>query len=73
MPAHAKAIERLQRAIGQASTRTAQDAVLDEILDVQQSATEWDADRWGFNPDRWMAAERAELASRGGMDWPREP
>jgi hypothetical protein len=37
---------------------------LDRIIDVTTRATEWDADQWGFDPTRWMAAERAEMERR---------
>lgn len=36
----------------------------DRIIDVMTRATEWDADRWGFTTDTWMAAERAEMGRR---------
>lgn len=72
MPAHRKAYERLYRDIARATTRDAQDWRLDQILAIQQLATEWDADQWGFDPDRWMETERVVLASRGGCDWPTE-
>lgn len=45
---------------------------LDQYADSLLRATEWDADQWGFDPDRWMEAERVELARRGGEDWPKE-
>lgn len=48
------------------------DIVLDRYADSLLRATEWDAGQWGFDPDRWMEAERVELAGRGGCDRPRE-
>lgn len=48
------------------------DLILDRYADGLLRATEWDADQWGFDPGRWMAAERAELARRGGCNWPVE-
>lgn len=72
MPAHPKAYQRLFAQVAQANDSSSRDQWLDEILDVQQRATEWDADQWGFNSDLWMAAERAELAERGGNDWSQE-
>lgn len=45
---------------------------LDQYGDSLFRATEWDADQWGFDPDRWMEAERRELAERGGADRPKE-
>lgn len=73
MPAHAKAYERLHRALACTDDRARQDELLDEILSCQQEATEWDADQWGLSPDWWMETERAELAARGGPEWPSEP
>jgi hypothetical protein len=48
------------------------DTVLDQYADGLLRATEWDAGQWGFDPDRWMEKERAELASRGGQNRPME-
>jgi len=72
MPAHQKAYRRIFDMVAQAKSSRDQDRWLDEALDLRQRATDWDADQWGFNPDLWMEAERAELASRGGNDWPQE-
>jgi hypothetical protein len=46
------------------------DAVLDEYLRYRDYATEWDADQWGLDPDRWMEAERAEMCRRLGNPRP---
>ncbi len=48
------------------------DILLDQYADELLRATEWDADQWGFDSDRWMEAERVALARRGGRDWPAE-
>lgn len=45
---------------------------LDQYADGLLRATEWDANQWGFHSDKWMEAERAEMAKRGGADWPSE-
>ncbi|WP_258563016.1 hypothetical protein [Streptomyces phytophilus] len=45
-----------------ATTRSRQDELLDYWLDLRDRATEWDADQWGLDPDRWCAKERAEMA-----------
>ncbi|MFF7365648.1 hypothetical protein [Streptomyces sp. NPDC008125] len=39
--------------------------LLDEWLVIRDCATERDAARWGFDPDRWCESERAELNRRG--------
>lgn len=66
MGAHPKAYARLHARLAATRDPTERDAVLDRILAARDQATEWDADRWGFDPDRWMEAERVELASRAG-------
>jgi hypothetical protein len=58
--------------VRRADARRALDTWLDAYADSLLRATEWDAGQWGFNPDKWMAAERVQLASRGGCHWPRE-
>jgi hypothetical protein len=65
--ARARYIERIKAAAG-----PQRDFWLDQYADVLLRATEWDADQWGFDPDRWMDAERAQLRTRGGRDHPRE-
>ena len=70
---HAKAVARYHREIIAAlGDPAALDRALDLYADSLYRATEWDADQWGFDPDRWMAAERSELAARGGAEYPRE-
>jgi hypothetical protein len=54
------------------SPRERIDAALDDYCDCLFRATEWDAAQWGFEPDAWQAAERAQLRTRGGRDWPTE-
>lgn len=62
MPASPEAFNRLAISILQASgNRQLQDGLLDIWIDVRDRATEWDADHWGFNPDRWMQKERAAM------------
>lgn len=46
------------------------DELLDSYLAMTLLVTEYDADKWGFDPDTWMQAERAEIAALGGEDWP---
>jgi hypothetical protein len=64
MPCHPKALARLAANI--ARDRANADYWLDQWIDATTRATEWDADQWGFNPDRWMAEERAEMDRRVG-------
>lgn len=61
-----KARERIRNRFLEATTTAQADAALDEYLDCELLATEWDAERWGFDPDRWMEQERVDLA-RGGV------
>lgn len=68
---HEKARQRHIDRIREASPDK-RDFWLDQFADSLLRATEWDADQWGFDPDRWMAAERAEIERRGGPVHPRE-
>lgn len=69
---HPKALARMAGALKSTTCRARQDEILDELGDATLRATEWDADQWGFDADRWMLLERMALASRGGPFWPRE-
>ncbi len=60
MPCHPNALARIVENIRAHPGST--DYWLDVWLDLTLRATEWDAPLWGFDPARWMAAERAELA-----------
>lgn len=40
------------------------DQLLDLYLDYRDRATEWDAEKWGFNPERWMLDERRRMEYR---------
>ena len=73
MPMHEKARARLVGRLTAATNPGQVDAALDQLYDSASRATNWDAGMWGFDPDRWMEAERVELARRGGTDWPTEP
>jgi hypothetical protein len=70
MGAHERAIRRIGKDIASASTSEERDQYLDYLLDVQNRATEWDGDHWGFDTDRWMEAERVEMERRGNPQWP---
>ena len=65
MGASHKAIARIDAAIRKCielGRRDVIDGYLDIRYDFTERATEWDADFWGFDPTRWMAKERMELA-----------
>jgi hypothetical protein len=62
MGAHQKSLERIARNIREHPGSA--DYWLDQWIDVTTRATEWDAEHWGFHPDKWMAAERLELEQR---------
>lgn len=64
MSAHPDAFEKLSKAISRTKDRKIHDELLDLWLDYRDRATEWDAQGWGFEPDTWMAEERAELVKR---------
>jgi hypothetical protein len=65
MAAHPKAIERLKTKIELCRRNNWPiDGLLDQLFDVTQRATEWDAGFWGFDSDRWMAYERNEMNAR---------
>jgi hypothetical protein len=70
---HPLAERRLRAAVADAvRTGGNVDAALDQYANALLLATEWDAQQWGFDPDRWMEPERVELAQRGGDCWPVE-
>lgn len=70
MGCHPDALERISDQIRCDPTHA--DHYLDQWISVTTRATEWDATFWGFDPDRWMAAERREMerraCSNGSMD-----
>ncbi|WP_405991076.1 hypothetical protein [Streptomyces sp. NBC_00986] len=67
MAASPKAFEALAVRLRFASDPGSVDLLLDTWLDYRDRATEWDAARWGFDPDRWFERERAELAGRARL------
>lgn len=62
MPCDPSALARIARNIREHPGSA--DHWLDQWLDVTTRATEYDAALWGFDPTRWMAAERAEMERR---------
>lgn len=77
MGCHPKALNRIRgnltRLVQAGASMAHIDEQLDQMTDAVSRATEWDADFWGFDPTRWMAAERVELVNRAdGATWPRE-
>jgi hypothetical protein len=67
MAADNRAFEALAVRLQFASDPGSVDMLLDTWLDYRDRATEWDAARWGFDPDRWFESERAELARRARL------
>jgi hypothetical protein len=68
MPAHPGAFKKLSERIRAADgNRRLQDGLLDLWLEYRDLATEWDGDRWGFDPDRWMLQERT-LMNQSPLD-----
>jgi hypothetical protein len=68
VPASPKAFTALAERLVAAGTTAERDALLDRWLDYRDRATEWDARRWGFDPDRWLEKERAELSRRSRFE-----
>jgi hypothetical protein len=59
MGCHPRALKHLAAQIRRDPANT--DQYLDQWFDVTTRATEWDADQWGLDPDRWMAKDRAQM------------
>ncbi|WP_399142210.1 hypothetical protein Q3A86_33235 [Streptomyces sp. NBUA17] len=64
MPAPEGAFAALAARLRAATTAETVDMLLDRWIDYRDYATEWDADQWGFDSDRWFEHERAELSRR---------
>lgn len=56
--------DHIRRLVADGAPIAAIDDRLDYLFDITHRATEWDADQWGLNPDRWMARERHLMESR---------
>lgn len=61
MPAAEGVFMILEQKLKGTDNRLIQDRLLDIWVDYRDRATEWDADKWGFNPDRWMKREREQM------------
>jgi hypothetical protein len=66
--------DQLRRLINLGATPAQLDEHLDRLVDVLLRATEWDADRWGLDPDRFCIKERRIMetrivASGGNRHW----
>lgn len=64
----------LRRLINLGATPAQLDDHLDRLVDVLLRATEWDADQWGLDPDRFCDKERRLMEARimaenGGRSW----
>ncbi|MER7350951.1 hypothetical protein ABT390_36710 [Streptomyces aurantiacus] len=68
MPASPKAFDALAERIRRAADAATADMLLDRWLDYRDRATEWDAARWGFDPNRWCEPERSELMRRSRFE-----
>ncbi len=64
MPAAPKFYDHLISLLRAASLREQQDSLLDIWIDASTRATEWDADQWGFAPDKWCAQDRRTMEER---------
>ena len=62
MGCHPKARARITAAILRDPKNI--DLYLDLLYDAMCRATEWDAEKWGFDPDRWMAEQRVLMERR---------
>ena len=69
---HETAREYLLSRIRVATSPGFRDQLLEQLYDADNRATDWDARQWGFQPDKWMAAERLAMRNAGGCDWPAE-
>ncbi|MEW1630790.1 hypothetical protein AB0387_25950 [Streptomyces sp. NPDC089173] len=68
MPAHPKAFQRIADQLATTTDPDRRNELLDEWLDYRDQATEWDARRWGFDPDRWCEIERAAMQRRADTE-----
>ncbi|MFI9012615.1 hypothetical protein ACIGZI_01115 [Streptomyces griseus] len=68
MPAHPKAFQRIADQLATTTDPDHRNELLDQWLDIRDQATEWDARRWGFDPDRWCEIERAAMQRRAATE-----
>ena len=61
MPAHQRVFDTIGFKISRTNDRRLQNILLDMWLEYRDLATEWDGDKWGFNPDKWMQREREQM------------
>jgi len=71
----ARLADQLKRLIDLAATPAQLDDQLDQLVEVLCRATEWDADQWGLDPDKFCTRERrimeARITAAGGeYHWP---
>lgn len=65
---------RFVEAVGRVDVRRLADQLLDQYLQYENQATEWDAAQWGLDPDGWMRHERQAMVQlAGGQLYPTEP
>jgi hypothetical protein len=65
MPAHPAAFARLAAELRRTRDPARRDQLLDTWLDYRDRATEWDARRWGLEPDDWAARVIAAARTEG--------
>jgi len=51
---------KLKRAVKEGNSQLV-DQLLDHWVDIRDRATEYDAAKWGFDPEHWMAPERMTM------------
>lgn len=65
MSAHPEAYKRLAKKISEnRNNPLVVDQCLELWLDYLFLATEWDAEQWGFKPDKWLVTERGLMDKR---------
>lgn len=64
MGASPEVFAALAERLTQSRDRQLLDELLDQWFDYACRVTDWDAEQWGLDPDRWMRAERAEMYRR---------
>ncbi len=64
MSGHPDAFARLAVQLTSAKDPDVIDELLDQWLEMRDLATDHDAENWGFDTEKWMTKERAEMCKR---------
>ena len=64
MPASKAFYDAMTVRLAKEKDRRVIDALLDQWNICTYGATDYDSEKWGFNPDTWMKADRAMMESR---------